>query len=205
MDELASGQDTFVSNFDKFKSMMTGPFLNINPKGVNQFSIKNVMAWFLISNHDDCLRVEPSDRRYFCLSVSEKYTGNKEYFKRLADTFNDSTGNIFYSFVMNRGDSRDVNIRIPPTNPFKKTLITHSWSSSIKYLFDVKNDRLADEPNDEPDEVCPMDFYDRYKFWCQSNGERAKSKVKFLKDIADHITKRHTRESNLYNLRSVRL
>ena len=122
VDELASSSDNFVGNFDKFKSMMTGPTISINPKGVNQYNIKNVLSWFLISNHDDCIRIEATDRRYFCLSVSEHHIGNKEYFKQLADTFTQENGNIFYCYLIKRGDARDVNIRIPPMNSFKKSI-----------------------------------------------------------------------------------
>ena len=80
VDELGSSSDKFVGNFDKFKSMMTGQSIVINPKGTNQYEIKNVLGWFLISNHDDCIRLEVSDRRYFCLSINESKIGDKEYF-----------------------------------------------------------------------------------------------------------------------------
>jgi hypothetical protein len=198
VDELASSSDNFVGNFDKLKSMMTGNSLVINPKGTNQYSIKNVLAWFLISNHDDCLRLEQSDRRYFCLRVSEKYVGDKAYFKRLTDTFNEHTGNVFYSYIMNRGDNRpDINIRIPPVNAFKQEVISRSWSSSVRYLAELK-----EEEHDEP-EVSASKMYENYKFWCNTNSERVKSNTKFALDIKTYITRTRKRTGTVYDLNSI--
>ena len=202
VDELASTSDNFIGNFDKLKSMMTSSSLVINPKGVNQYSIKNVLAWFLISNHDDCLRLEPTDRRYFCLSVSEKYVGNKDYFKKLSNTFNQDTGNAFYTYILERGDNRDINIRIPPMNKFKKEMISKSWSSSIRYLFDIKDDEF-----DDPDEslITATTLYSQYTNWCSFNHERVKTSSKFYADIKTNIEQKRTQACRLYDLKTITL
>jgi hypothetical protein len=208
VDELASTSENFVGNFDKLKSMMTGGSLVINPKGVNQYSIKNVLGWFLISNHDDCLRIEPSDRRYFCLRVSEKYIGNKEYFQRLAATFSEETGNIFYSFIMRRGDEREVNIRIPPMNAFKREIISRGWSSSVRFLFELKENRSEFQSFYDQLEVAQIpetcvpakDLYETYVGWCNSTHERVKSATKFGRDIATYIPKERNTAGWSYDL-----
>jgi hypothetical protein len=202
VDELASSSDNFVGNFDKLKSMMTGPFLNINPKGVNQYNIKNVLGWFLISNHEDCIRMEATDRRYFCLSVSEKYVGNKTYFKKLAETFTAETGNIFFTYIMRRGDSRDVNIRVPPMNAFKKSIISKGWSTSIRYLFEIK-DKVYEE--DDETEIKGSELYENYKDWCRSTNHRAKSDDKFYSDIKTRITKNRKAAGMYYDLKTIQL
>ena len=202
VDELASSSDNFVGNFDKLKSMMTGPFISINPKGVNQYSIKNVLGWFLISNHDDCIRLEPSDRRYFCLNVSEKYIGDKAYFKKLADSFTFEAGNTFFTYIMNRGDSREVNIRVPPMNAFKKSIISKGWSTSIRYLFEIK-DKEYDE--DEETEIKATELFDNYKDWCHTNHEKLKSSTKFHSDIKDNITKNRKTAGIYCDLKTIQL
>jgi putative DNA primase/helicase len=199
VDELASSSDNFVGNFDKFKSMMTGPTISINPKGVNQYNIKNVLSWFLISNHDDCIRVEATDRRYFCLSVSEKYIGNKQYFKQLADTFTQENGDIFYSYLLQRGDTRDVNIRIPPMNEFKKSIISKGWSSSIRFLFYAKDV----ERGITSSELTATEFYNEYKQWAFDNHEKLKSSAKFFVDISGSISKTHTKTGARYDVKTI--
>lgn len=198
VDELASSTENWIGNFDKLKSMMTGNSLVINPKGVNQYSIKNVLGWFLISNHEDCIRIEPSDRRYFCLKVSEKYVGNKEYFEKLGSAMNQETGNAFYTYVMNRGDERGVIARTPPMNAFKKEIISYGWSSSMRflwYLFECKKEGF----------MSGKKLYEKYTDWCNENHERVKSNNKFVSDIKDNVNKVRKTTGMEYDLSSIRM
>lgn len=207
VDELASASDKFMNNFDRLKSMLTGPRLEINPKGVNQYTIKNVLAWFLISNHDDCLRLEPSDRRYFCLNVSEKYIGNTQYFNRLASTFNQDTGDAFYSYILQRGDARDINIRTPPMNKFKREIISKGWSSSVRFLFELSQrdtEGKTDDSDDDDDSlVTGAVLYRKYTEWCQANHEKQKSNAKFAADIKTYITKTRDGGGTRYDLTTI--
>ena len=200
VDELASSADTWSGNFDKLKSMMTGPFITINPKCVQQYNIKNYLAWFLISNHENCLKLEPSCRRYFCLSVSEKYVGDKAYFKALADTFSPETGNVFFTYILQRGDSKNISIKIPPMNAFKKSIISKGWSSSIRYLFDIKDKDYED--GDETN-ISASQLFDNYKDWCVRNHEKLKSSSKFYSDIKDHVTKSRKTAGVYYDLKTI--
>ena len=199
IDELASASDNFVGNFDKLKSMLTGPQLVINPKGVNQLIIKNVLATFMLSNHPYCVRMEPSCRRFFALKVSEKYVGNKDYFQKLCSTFNQENGNIFFSYIMYRGNKRDPSIRIPPLNKFKKEIISHGWSSSMSFLFDLK----TEPQDDEETEISATQLYNDYKDWCNQNNEKVKSNKKFSVDIEDNITKERKAAGIYYDLKSI--
>lgn len=199
VDEMASSSDKWVGNFDKLKSMMTGPFININPKGVNQYSIKNVLAWFLISNHEDSVRLEASDRRYFCLSVSEEKIGDRKYFKQLAESFTQKTGNTFYSYIIQRGDARDVNIRTPPITAFKREIIGRGWSSSIKFLFDIKDNKYDDDET----EIKGLKLYEKYEQWCLQRREKVKTKTKFCSEIKGYITKKRLRTGMVYDMKSI--
>lgn len=201
VDEIATSGEDFMGSFDRFKSMQTGPTILINPKGTNEFTIKNVLGWFLLSNHDDCLRIEPTDRRYFCLSVDEKYAGDKEYFKRLGDTFSKETGNIFYSYLLQRGDSRNVNIRIPPINDFKRSIISKSWNSSMRYLFEIKT--RDEEYGEDRNLISATELYNNYKQWAHDSHEKIKSQTKFFCDIKDSITKTKTTKANMYDLKTI--
>jgi hypothetical protein len=182
--------------------MMTGSHLVINPKGVNQMAIRNVLCMFLLSNHTG-IHLEPTDRRYFCLKVSEKYVGDIGYFKKLTQTFTQRTGDIFYSYILQRGDSREINIRIPPMNEFKREIIGAGFNSSIRFLAECA-DGYIDSPDDST-EITATELYDRYRIWCGDNHEKLKSSTKFFMDIKDNITKKKTKKANVYDLTTIQL
>ena len=76
VDELASSSDTFSSNFDRLKTLITSYTVMINKKGIDQFKCKNLVGYFFLSNHQDAVKIEQGDRRYFCLRyrVRERMT-----------------------------------------------------------------------------------------------------------------------------------
>ena len=203
VDELASSQDTFINNFDRLKSMMTGSHLVINPKGVNQMAIRNVLCLFLLSNHMGIL-LEPTDRRYFCLKVSEKYVGNNDYFKKLTNTFTQKTGDIFFSYILQRGDSREINIKIPPMNDFKREIIGAGYNSSVRFLSEIHNGEQDESPDDST-EYTATKLYDKYKSWCADTHEKLKTNAKFFIDIKEHITKRKTNGRTLYDVSTIKI
>jgi hypothetical protein len=201
VDELASSQDTFINNFDRLKSMMTGSHLVINPKGVNQMAIRNVLCMFLLSNHTG-IHLEPTDRRYFCLKVCEKYVGDISYFKKLTQTFSQRTGDIFYSYILQRGDSREINIRVPPMNEFKREIIGAGFNSSIRFLMELVEPTELNEL-DNTTEITATELYEKYRIWCGNNHEKLKSSTKFFMDIKDNITKKRLKSGMVYDLTTI--
>lgn len=199
VDEMASRSDSFVGDFNKFKSMLTGDSILINPKGKTQFSIRNTLSWFLISNHSDSVRIEPTDRRWFCLNVSDEKTGDMDYFDEIARCFNKECGDTFYTYLLNRPKAE---IRTPPINPFKKSIIQRGLSSSIEYLkfyqksmfqeikeasVEKKSDDLMAGYRDFPDKMSPTELFRKYKFWCSENNERSKSRRAFDNDLSSYM------------------
>lgn len=208
VDEIASSSDAWCSNFERMKTLITSESIEINPKGVNQFLVKNLATYFFLSNNPDAIRLEASDRRYLCLEVSDKYLNNHDYFSRLRNTFNQTTGDLFYSWIIQRGDSKVVDVRKIPATQFKRDIIRQSASSSTLFLeyLTVNKDELKDEEFNGVDEdyrVNASRFYEIYTRWCSANGERAKKQRKFFLDIKDNITKTHTRAGNKYDISSV--
>eukprot|EP00808_Paulinella_micropora_P028258 g22304.t1 len=71
------------------KEKITSKRLNINPKFMPLFSVRDPSGLFFNSNHDDTVLVERGDRRYIFFPVSNKFanrirtTSAQEYFARL--------------------------------------------------------------------------------------------------------------------------
>ena len=85
-------------------------------------------------------------------------------------------------------------------NAFKKSIISKGWSSSIRYLFDIKDKDYED--GDETD-ISASELFDNYKDWCNRNHEKLKSSSKFYSDIKDHITKGRKKVGRFYDLKTI--
>ena len=209
VDEIASSSETWHSNFDKMKTLITSESIVINPKGVNQFIVKNLATYFFISNNPDAIRLESTDRRYLCLEVSDKYVGCGEYFTALRGTFNQANGDLFYSWILNRGDARqDVNIRKIPATQFKKDIIHQSASSSTLFLNYLKENqiKLKDDEFSGVDaeyRVSANKLYELYESWCRTNGEKVKKQRKFFLDLKGVINKGRTQFGIHYNISTI--
>jgi hypothetical protein len=79
-------------------------------------------------------------------------------------------------------------------NKFKKEMISRSWSSSIRFLFEAKE-------ND--DEVGALELYENYATWCGINRERVKTSAKFFQDIKTNIEKKRTKKGMEYDLATI--
>ena len=88
-------------------------------------------------------------------------------------------------------------------NAFKKSIISKSWSSSIRYLFELKDS--ADKLDDDEKDIKAINLYNNYKDWCNTNHEKLKSNTKFISDIKDHITKSKKADANYYDLKTITL
>ena len=205
INEMASTRDEFRSNFDKLKPFITDPYLKIEPKGINPYTIDNIGNYILCSNHSDSIILEETDRRYAIFKVSNKYMQNTEYFEDLTEQcYNQSTADAFYSYLLNFDE---VDINTIPNTKARQEIINLSKPNALKFL-----DYLKEEPltrfNQETNEseniktIKPIELYEKYKNWCNHNGERnIITNTKFGLIIKDKLVRKHTKLGNIYILK----
>jgi len=211
VDEIASSSETWHSNFDKMKTLITSESIQIEKKGVDMFAIKNLACYFFLSNNPDAIRLESSDRRYFCLEVSDKYVNNTKYFKDLRATFTQPNGDLFYRYILDWGIKNNLNershLKIPKTQ-FKKEIIQQSASSSNLFLDHLVEaiDELKEREFsgvDEDGKINATNLYQEYERWCNFNGEKTKKQRKFFLDIKGRIEKTRTKACIIYDLTTI--
>jgi putative DNA primase/helicase len=186
VNETSSTKEKFMSGFDKMKSFITDDIINIEPKGRESYDIDNILNFIIETNHKDSLYLESSDRRYFCMEVSDKFIQNMDYFENLRKkSFNDECVNNFYTYMLNYDESKLVEIRKPPLNELKKEIINISKSSSLRFLDYIKDS--CEEVSEN--KIQAAEFYAMYKNWCQENNEHAVTNTKFGLLIKNKITK----------------
>lgn len=199
VDEIASAQKEFKSNFDKLKAYITGDQLKITPKHKDGFNVNNTGNYIFSSNHEDCFIIEQSDRRYNVLRVNDKYEKNYQFFVDFrAKHYNQECGDAFYSYLLSLPASELWhNLREVPITELKEEMKTISKKSSVAFLDYVKN-VCANEEEDDPiflrqyvnnDRISADVLYDKFKSWCARYGENATTARKFGMDIKDRINK----------------
>jgi hypothetical protein len=67
----------------RLKSLVTEEFITIEPKYVTPFQTPNLLHIMMASNNDWVVPAGPTARRYAVFEVSNKYRGDKAYFKAL--------------------------------------------------------------------------------------------------------------------------
>lgn len=65
------------------KGLITEKTIQIEPKGINCFSLRNRSKVLIASNNDWVVPVSEDERRFFVLDVSEAKRGDREYFNKL--------------------------------------------------------------------------------------------------------------------------
>ena len=129
---------------------------------------------------------------------------NTEYFEDLTEKcYNQSTADAFYSYLLNFDE---VDINTIPNTKARQEIINLSKPNALKFL-----DYLREEPltrfNQETNEseniktIKPIELYEKYKNWCNQNGERnIITNTKFGLIIKDKLVRKHTKLGNIYIL-----
>ena len=199
INEMSSTRDEFKSNFDKIKSYITDPVINIEPKGVNPYSIDNIGNYLLFTNHRDAIIVEESDRRYAIFEMSTAKINNTEYFNMLErECFNQDVADSFYTYLLDYPNKVDV--RKIPNTELRQEMMGLSKSTPLKFL-DYALDEGKEETWGDMTTIGATVFYSKYTDWCHDNGERnCYTSTKFGTALKDKIQKRKTMGKNVYVL-----
>jgi hypothetical protein len=191
INEMSSTRDEFKSNFDKIKTYITDPVVQIEPKGVDPYQITNISNFLLFTNHRDSIIIEESDRRYAVFEMSDIHRNDTVYFQKLADTcFNQEVANAFYTHML---DFDSVGIRKIPDTELRREMMNLSKSTPLKFV-----DHICEIYDNETSEVSAKDLYEKYTNWCTQNGERSVSATKF--GTATKLEKRRTNKGFVYKL-----
>ena len=195
INEMSSTREEFKSNFDKIKTYISDPVVQIEPKGVDPYQINNISNYILFTNHRDAIIIEESDRRYAVFEMSPIHINDTAYFANLAEKcFNQDVANAFYTYLL---DFEAVNIRVIPDTNLRREMMTLSKSTPLKFLDAIREERLYD---DDVNEVFATDLYQKYADWCRNSGERSITATKFGTIAKNHIETRRTKKGIKYIL-----
>eukprot|EP00798_Chlamydomonas_sp_ICE-L_P025142 gene25142-biopygen19610 len=120
----SNGHDNFAAN-DVIKDMITCDQFECESKGVNAYTMQCFSRFIFTTNNDNCLRVNPDNRRYVIIETSSVMKGNTEYFNHLSGLIDDAESRVaFYKFLMAR-DIKGVEwIRSRPATTYMSQMVS---------------------------------------------------------------------------------
>ncbi len=197
INEMSSTRDEFKSNFDKIKTYISDPVVQIEPKGINPYQINNISNFLLFTNHRDSIILEESDRRYAVFEMSDCHINDVAYFTMLQKAcFNQDVADAFYTYLL---DFEAVPVRNIPTTTLRTEMMTLSKSTPLKFL-DAITTGEYDAFDEDLVETSARNLYEKFTAWCCQNGERVVSGTKFGTIISTILTKRRTERGIVYVL-----
>lgn len=86
---------------DLMKHAITEPTKHIEHKGMTRFEAPNFTRYIITTNNKDAVHIDPSDRRFFCLTPSEDRVGDFDYFSNLYHELNqtDAASGLLYDLL----------------------------------------------------------------------------------------------------------
>lgn len=95
------------------KSMITEPTVPIERKGVDPIMLKNFSRFIFATNNDWAIPATENERRYAASYVSDRYLGNREYYRALSAAIDGDEARAFLTYLMNM-DLFGFDVRVAP-------------------------------------------------------------------------------------------
>ena len=188
LNELSSTRDEFRNSFEKFKMLVTDPTIMIENKGIKPYKINNISNFLGCTNNRDCIPFASDDRRTAVFEMSKRNLNNVDYFAIIRKKcFNQEVANEFFTYLL-QFPAVPLN-PIPQTN-MRREMMDLSKPNPLKFLDWIREDDDNQiQLSIENGRVKSSDFYNVYKSWCETNGERCFTNTKFGTVISTKLQK----------------
>ena len=146
-DEVLFGGDRRAA--DKLKSMVTSTTINIEPKFVDAFPVRNNIRLMIASNAELMLTAGHDDRRWLILRVSGAHANDRAYFDAIYDEIDHGGPACLLHYLAHYTIPDEVNLRHAPATGAKGHQKAFSLSPAKRWWLS----RLEDEYLTGNDEV----------------------------------------------------
>lgn len=197
INEMSATKDSFISNFDKLKSLATESSQRFRPLYSNAFYAKTSSIYYLLSNKLNSFIMESiDDRRPQVFDISNDHANNKEYFSMLNKYLNDDLIDKFYTYLMNMDVTYDefMCLKIPMSET-RKDIVQISNAHNI-YL-DFLNTYKSKNP-DVSAVLCKELFIEFKKFIVKNDLNNACTQNKFTIELKKLYIKQKLSNSKKY-------
>lgn len=173
-DEVIARSDIYhVKN--KLKSLITGDWIHINPKGLTGYDERNHLNMVFLSNEAMPLVLEEDDRRHAVIWTPAKQ--DPEFYRAVLDEIENGGVAALHHYLLHHDTGNFHPGQLPPYTDAKAELIKLSIDSTSRFY----NDLVAGDIQDvKPRPALSTDIYDLYRVWCARGGHRAAPMPKLI-------------------------
>ncbi len=171
----------------KLKAMVTEEYAMIEAKGKDIIPVRNFRHFILSSNEEWPLHLDPDDRRFLILQVSEQHKEDFEYFNNITSELEHGGYEALLYDLLNT-DISGFNPRALPKNIEAFDIKIQSAPSSERYIYCALLEENFDIGNQSSTETWPEtklidSVFQDYRSWCILQGIRNDPKAKFGKAL----------------------
>ncbi len=198
--EISSVHSRKASNECALKSLITEDIQFINRMCKETLQCKTAYGLIFCSNNKACLKIEPSDRRFFPMQVSAAKKQNAVYFKELFETsFNQVVGNQFaHELSKYRSEFRTL---LKPITDLKQEMIEESdyqnpfWVALYNGEIDISVEKIVSKEDYQIFDRRTL--YAKYVDFCKEGNYAINNKHRFesLGKKAGHLIEYRTKVS----------
>lgn len=169
------------------KAMITEQTCLIEGKGKDRIMLRNFKHVILSSNEDWPVHLDPDDRRFFVLRVSEKRKEDHEYFADLQQQLETGGYEALLHDLLSE-DLTNFNPRRFPNNNEAFDIKLRSANTADKYIYNALQEGSFDIGNALPNEIwneciSTESVFEDYRSWCLRNGVKHSEKDVFSKRL----------------------
>lgn len=135
----------YIAGTERMKTRITENSIRIEMKGHEAYTIEDRNNYVLLTNNDFPVKVEYSDRRYFCVETSNELIKNESYFKDFFSVLEDKevAKHFYYYLLENKLDK--FNTENMPETILKTDIRVDSAPNPVKFAINIVNEGLTDE------------------------------------------------------------
>jgi hypothetical protein len=140
-DELPSVEKQFHKLFDDLKSIITDPYVSIEPKGLEPYMIDNLCNFIFMTNNKHSIKLEQSDRRYAVFSINESKIGDYTYWDYIHNNvFTEIMADNFFKYLIEISDDNEliVDLRKIPDTKLRQEMKEMSMTNIECFIKDVR-------------------------------------------------------------------
>lgn len=187
---------------NKLKSFITGETIQINPKFLPIRTERNHVNVVFLSNEDQPLALEETDRRYFVVYTPP--SRKDDLYDRVAACVRNGGVEAFYEYLLSIKMEGFMEFSRPPMTVAKRDLINLGMKPEHRFVYEWIKGYL-------PIFLAPCtagQFYRFYQYWAGLNGERIPPQKNFTESVKKFVgilTDRAGSEETLIVYKVVRL